>query len=101
VQKAPDGWDTGDGGHGAFHRDGREAGETGVPVTETVSVGWKPGCKCPAHEPVPCIVADIFGGSGTVGFVAQKMGRRAALLDKKPDYIAMQAARIGLFAEVA
>jgi DNA modification methylase len=27
--KAPDGWDTGEGGHGAFHRQGRQAGSSG------------------------------------------------------------------------
>lgn len=27
--KAPDGWDTGEGGHGAFHRNGRQAGSSG------------------------------------------------------------------------
>jgi DNA modification methylase len=27
--KAPDGWDTGAGGHGAFHRQGRQAGSSG------------------------------------------------------------------------
>lgn len=27
--KTPDGWDTGAGGHGAFHKDGREKGHTG------------------------------------------------------------------------
>lgn len=45
-QKMADGWDTGDGGHGNVHRDGREAGETGKPVTESRTVGWRPTCHC-------------------------------------------------------
>lgn len=30
--KQPDGWDTGKGGHGSFHRNGREKGKPGVPA---------------------------------------------------------------------
>jgi DNA modification methylase len=49
VQKMADGWDTGPGGHGTVHRDGREKGNAGVPVTESKTIGWRPTCKC--YEP--------------------------------------------------
>jgi DNA modification methylase len=63
--KMPDGWDTGEGHHESFHRNGREKGQQPnrdqtagnrngegdstldageIPQTETV--GWRPTCKC-------------------------------------------------------
>jgi DNA modification methylase len=39
-------------------------------------------------DPVPCVVLDPFGGSGTVGMVAQMHSRRACLIDLNPDYLA-------------
>ena len=36
---------------------------------------------------------DIFGGSGTTGEVAVKHRRKAILVDKKPEYVAMQRER--------
>ena len=50
----------------------------------------------------PCILAgskpgdvilDPFGGSGTVGMVAQMHSRRAVLIDMNPDYLAQQMQR--------
>jgi len=39
--KTPDGWDTGAGSHGQFHKDGREKGHTGyVPKPANNGVGW-------------------------------------------------------------
>lgn len=61
----------------------------------------------------PCIKAgsrkgdtilDPFGGSGTVGLVADRLGRNAILIELNPEYAAMAARRITddgpLFAEV-
>ena len=45
------------------------------------TVGWQPGCKCGTKETRPCLVLDPFAGSGTVGEVAFKMGRRFILSD--------------------
>lgn len=39
-------------------------------------------------------VLDPFGGSGTVGLVAQQLGRNAVLLDLNPGYTAMASGRI-------
>lgn len=40
------------------------------------------------------VILDPFGGSGTVGMVAQKHGRRAILIEKNPEYVAIAVARI-------
>ena len=34
---------------------------------------------------------DLFAGSGTTGAVAQRLGRRAILIDAKGDYLVSQA----------
>jgi len=64
VYKTPDGWDTrvGSGGHGSFHKEGREKGTADYEnrhnrdhaevgnrdpqrhCTETTTLGWRPGC---------------------------------------------------------
>lgn len=62
----------------------------------------------------PCVLAgcplggtvlDPFGGSGTTGMVADRLGRSAILIELNPEYAAMAKCRIeqdaGLFAEVA
>ena len=52
----------------------------------------------------PCVLAgcpqggtvlDLFGGSGTVGVVAQKLGRRAVLVDLSEDYCELAKRRLG------
>ena len=66
----------------------------------TQTLGWQPTC---AHDaPVqPCTVLDPFGGSGTVGEVAEALGRRWVCLDMSDGYIHKQAkkrtAQMGLF----
>ena len=49
-------------------------------------LGWSPSCACPAADPVPCVVLDPFGGAGTVGLVADRLGRDAVLVDLNPQY---------------
>jgi DNA modification methylase len=48
----------------------------------------KAGC------PVGGVVLDPFGGAGTVGLVADRLGRDAILIELNPDYDAMARARI-------
>ena len=61
----------------------------------------------------PCILAgcpkggtvlDPFGGAGTTGLVADRLGRNAVLIELNPEYAAMAEQRIrndaGMFAEV-
>ena len=104
VQKMADGWDTGPGSHGTIHRDGWEKGAAGVPVTAQVTVGWLPSCSCGAGV-APCAVLDPFGGAGTTGMVADRLGRDAILIELNESYVTMMRERItkdaGMFAEFA
>jgi DNA modification methylase/transcriptional regulator with XRE-family HTH domain len=54
---------------------------------------WVPTCAC-APQPVPCVVLDPFAGAGTVGLVADRLGRDAILIELKPAYAAMAERRI-------
>lgn len=56
-------------------------------VVQVRTVGWEPACKCPAHEPRPCVVLDPFGGSGTTACVAHALGRDSVSCELNPDYI--------------
>jgi len=49
--------------------------------------GWEKTCQCETDETVPCTVMDIFGGSGTVGKVATKLGRRSILIELNESYV--------------
>ena len=62
-------------------------------VSESRTVGWRPTCGCDAGEPVPCVVLDPFGGSGTTGLVGQMMGRDVVLCELNPEYIDIQRDR--------
>lgn len=53
------------------------------------TLGWHPSCKCGEEKTVPAVVLDSFGGSGTVGLVAQKYNRRFVCLDLKMGYCRM------------
>ena len=101
MTKNPDGWDTGDGGHGTVHRNDREQGKT-TEVTKTVTTCWSPSCTCDA-EPIPATVLDPFAGSGTVGLVSDRLQRNAILIEINPEYAAMARKRIdaeaGLFSQ--
>jgi DNA modification methylase len=51
-------------------------------MVEKKTVGWRYTCDCGGDAvPVPCTVLDIFGGSGTVGEVAESLGRNAILIE--------------------
>ena len=67
------------------------------------TTGWRATCQHDT-EPVPCTVLDPFGGAGTVGLVADRLGRDAILIELNPAYAEMAAWRIhddaGMFAEV-
>ncbi len=110
--KMPDGWATHEGDHGSIHRDGREAGAPSVirAGRNRRSVWEIPTQPFPgAHFAVfpeklvePCILAgcpeggtvlDPFSGSGTVGLVAERLGRHSVLIDAKPEYCEMARAR--------
>ena len=58
-----------------------------------ITTGWQPSCECGA-EVEPCRVLDPFAGAGTVGLVADRLGRDAILLELSPEYAAMARERI-------
>jgi DNA modification methylase len=94
-------------------------------------LGWQPSCACDGTfvdepytldepertwkrfvpgpdgvgDPVPCVVLDPFFGAGTVGLVADRLGRDAIGIELNPDYAAMARKRIAgdapLFAAVS
>jgi hypothetical protein len=142
--KMPDGWDTGQGGHGSYHRQGREKGrirevpprharyessdrsslnDVGRGELRNKRSVWEiatspfPDAHFATFPPAliePCILAgcpaggtvlDPFGGSGTTGMVADRMGRDAVLIELNPEYVAMAQCRIHndspLFAKVS
>jgi DNA modification methylase len=57
------------------------------------TTGWLPACEHDA-APVPCTVFDPFAGSGTVGVVAQRFGRRFVGLELSMPYIRLAQERI-------
>ena len=93
TQKMADGWDTGDGAHGSIHRDGREQGETGIPIMASSVSGHRPTCDHPhtQAEAMTGIVCDPFVGSGTTVMVAKQLLRRGIGFDISLEYLDDQA----------
>ena len=58
----------------------------GTLTTKYRTLGWKPTCDCNADK-VPCVVLDIFAGSGTTLRVASKLGRKGIGIELNPEYI--------------
>ena len=92
-QKMADGWDTAEGGHGTVHRNGREKGQSGVPVMASVTTGWEASCSCNA-DVKPCTVLDPFSGAGTTCLVADRLQRNAIGIELNPEYAAISERRI-------
>ena len=86
----------------AFDGDGySETGGTLGLTRDSQTVGWRPTCKHGA-EPAPCRVLDPFAGSGTVGLVAERLGRHSVLIDASEEYCEMarhRTAQRGLMME--
>lgn len=64
---------------------------------KTIKEYWHPACSCDA-EPIPAVVFDPFGGSGTTALVARQLGRDAVLLELNPEYCQLARQRLGLVA---
>jgi len=88
-QKKGDNWDTGEGAHGSFHRNGSEEGERDQPVMANRTVGWRASCEHHDLEPRPGRVLDPFGGSGRTAIAAQRLGLDAVLCELNPEYVEM------------
>ena len=67
------------------------------------TIGWRPTCDHDNVGSADCLVLDPFAGSGTVGVVALRHGRRFLGLELNADYVAMAKRRIAgpLFAQEA
>ena len=57
------------------------------------TTGWAPTCDH-SRDLVPCRVLDPFSGAGTVGLMAQWLGRDAVLIEISPEYAEMSRNRI-------
>ena len=68
---------------------------TQVEPSSSRTTGWSPTCSCPPSDPVPCLAMDVFGGSGTTGQVARRLGRRSILIELNPEYVALARERSG------
>lgn len=59
------------------------------------TVGWQPRCTCEgAMGSGRSVVLDPFGGAGTTGLVADRLGRDAVLIELNPAYAEMARTRI-------
>ena len=78
------------------HSDDMGRGQSEARLTgdyQVKTIGWSPSCEHDA-EVVPATVIDPFGGSGTVGVVADRLYRDSILIDINPDYTTMAHDRI-------
>jgi len=66
----------------------------GKMVGEMIHLGWRPTCNCPRGRPSRPVVLDPFGGSGTVGLVADRHQRDAILIELNPEYAEIARQRI-------
>jgi tRNA G10 N-methylase Trm11 len=63
-------------------------------VTENITIGWRPTCRCTAEAPIAGTVLDPFLGSGTTALVADRLGRNCIGIELSPDYAAMARRRL-------
>ncbi len=78
------------GKNGAKCQGGGDTGDIRKgPCVESRTIGWKPSCSCNAGGPVPCVVLDPFGGSGTTGMVAAQEHRDYVMIERNPKYVEM------------
>ena len=66
--------------------------EPGMQFKRTTT-GWQPSCACNSAV-IPATVLDPFGGSGTTGLVADRLGRNAILIELNPEYAELARKRI-------
>lgn len=63
-------------------------------IAVTKVSGYRPTCECNAGPAIPCLVADIFSGSGTTGRVAYSMGLRYLGFELSEEYAAISREKI-------
>ena len=73
-------------------------------LNQSKTLGFSPSCNCNAGT-IPGLVLDPFGGAGTTGLVADRLGRNAILIELNPKYAELARRRLnddaGMFAQVA
>ena len=91
--------DAGNMGFRASRLSGQEMAAWKAQHPDTTT-GWESGCACDL-APVPDLVLDPFAGSGTVGVVALRHGRRFIGCELNPEYARMARRRVAgpLFSE--
>ena len=87
------------------HERGRtRSSGTMLKPAKSITIGFSPSCACNA-DVVAGTVLDPFGGAGTTGMVADRLGRNATLIELNPEYADMAERRIksdaGMFADVS
>ena len=65
----------------------------GFGAGSTTTLGWQPSCTCNAPRK-KAVLFDPFGGAGTVGFTADRLGRDAICMDLSRPYCEMGKTRI-------
>lgn len=70
----------------------QQLSKSGIATKETV--GWKKPCRCKGAEVVPCVVMDIFNGSGTTGISALRAGCRYLGLELNDTYVRITERRL-------
>ena len=58
------------------------------------TLGWVSSCECSAGSPVHATILDPFGGAGTVGLVAERLGRNSITIEISPDCADLARRRI-------
>jgi hypothetical protein len=62
-------------------------------AAKRTELGWQPTCRHETLKPTGAVVLDPFAGSGTTGMVANRLSRRAILIDLNGDYLKQQLKR--------
>lgn len=69
----------------------------GITQARRVTLGWLPTCEHLDAEPVPAVVLDPFGGTGSTAIAARKLGRSSIILDLSLGYLRDEAQeRLGI-----
>lgn len=72
-----------------------EDGATLRNIVEHTTIGWRPTCTCENNDGSgQCVVLDPFGGSGTLGRVAARLGRKAILIELNKNYVEIMRKRL-------
>lgn len=88
-------------GRNGVHRTTGQVYQDWLNANPPQTVGWRPTCDCPEHDPIPCVVLDTFAGSGTVSAVSEKLGRKSLGIELNPSYAEMAEGRASAAATAA